>query len=170
MFMGAEAQQYLVPFTPIRPPSRAAESCSSERGTLLFSEECSGRLSAGSHSPQKLISDRLVDVGKFGKVQFDCYISMRLLRDSSNIEGRGILEKGKAVGKLADILHRLFRTIRKILSFIRGSRCPGLPCLNYECINIQVLHKEGTVGSETGGKRHPRHCRGRSWCPAGRRC
>ena len=37
------------------------------------------------------------------------------------IEGRGILEKGKAVGKLADILHRLVQNDpRKILSFIKG--------------------------------------------------
>ena len=75
------------------------------------------------HIAQKLISDRLVDVGKFGKIQFDCYISMAV--EILYIEGRGILEKGKAVGKLADILHRLVQNDpRKILSFIKGAIVP----------------------------------------------
>ena len=74
-----------------------------ERNALIFDEAAPVFLL--DHIAQELVADGLVDVGKFGKIQLDRYIAVAV--EILHIKGRGILEKGKAVGELADILHRL---------------------------------------------------------------
>ena len=74
-----------------------------ERNALIFDEAAPVFLLV--HIAQELVADGLVDVGKFGKIQLDRYIAVAV--EILHIKGRGILEKGKAVGELADILHRL---------------------------------------------------------------